>query len=508
MTTTLPRTTPEAQGIPAVVIAEFVARAASTLHSLHSFMLLRHGAVAAEGWWHPYRPEVPHMLYSLSKSFTSTAVGLAVSEGRLDADDAVLKFFPAEAPRRVSRNLRAMKVRHLLSMSTGHDLDTTERMMPRRNPVRAFLALPVEHEPGTHFVYNSGASFMLAAIVQSLTGQTLLEYLTPRLFAPLGIEGAAWESHPSGVNFGGWGLDIKTEDIARFGQLYLQKGRWNGQQVLPASWVETATSPQVPNGNDPNSDWCQGYGYQFWRCRHKAYRGDGAFGQFCIVMPDQDAVLAITSGVPDMQPVLNAVWETILPAMAPQALPPDEPADRALEQTLKGLHLAPPQGAAPSPLAALIAGRTFTCEPNAEALKWLSLEFGPEGGALTCRVLSSRERRDAHTIGIGGGSRRPGAHTIAFGYGRWVEGLDTSRLPEPRHIVASGVWTADDTFTLTVCAYETPVTATLTLCFTENKVTYQSRVNVALGPTVSPPVVGVVGSGRQPGRAQRPRLAS
>jgi CubicO group peptidase (beta-lactamase class C family) len=212
----LPRSAPEAQGIPSSAIQAFV-QAAEGIQDLHSFMLLRHGAVVAEGWWYPYRAERPHMLFSLSKSFTSTAVGLAVAEGLLSVDDPVLKFFPQDAPRKVSPNLAAMQVRHLLSMVTGHDLDTTDRMIRKRNPFKAFLALPVEHVPGTHFVYNSGASYMLAAIVQKLTGQTLVEYLTPRLFEPLGIEGAAWETHPNGVNFGGWGLNIKTEDIARFG---------------------------------------------------------------------------------------------------------------------------------------------------------------------------------------------------------------------------------------------------------------------------------------------------
>ena len=254
----LPRSTPEAQGIPTAAIADFVASAEKTVTSLHSFMLLRHGAVVAEGWWRPYRPETPHMLFSLSKSFTSTAVGLAVAEGRLAVEDPVLSFFPADAPKKVSQNLAEMKVYHLLSMSTGHDQDTTERSLRSRNPFKAFLSLPVEHAPGTHFVYNSGASYILAAIVQKLTGQTLVEYLTPRLFEPLGITGATWESHPNGVNFGGWGLNIKTEDIARFGQLYLQKGLWNNQRILPEAWVEAASSKQVSNENNPDPDWSQG----------------------------------------------------------------------------------------------------------------------------------------------------------------------------------------------------------------------------------------------------------
>jgi CubicO group peptidase (beta-lactamase class C family) len=473
----LPRATPETLGIPSAAIAEFVDKAESTLHSLHSFMLLRHGAVAAEGWWHPYRPKAPHRLFSLSKSFTSTAVGLALAEGRLTLDDPVLKFFPADAPRKVSANLAAMKVRHLLSMATGHDLDTTDRIMHRRNPSRAFLALPVEHAPGAHFVYNSGASFMLSAIMQTLTGQTLLDYLTPRLFAPLGVEGATWESHPNGVNFGGWGLNITTEDIARFGQLYLQNGLWQGQPLVPAAWIQAATARQVANGDDPQSDWNQGYGYQFWRCRHNIYRGDGAFGQFCIVMPDQEAVLVITAGLPDMQAVLNVAWETLLPAMKSEALPANEAAAGALAQSLSALRLTPPAGEVASLTAARVAGQTFHFERNSESLKSLTFDFGPQVGTLTCRQW-------------GGNGWRRGTHTLTFGYGQWVEGLDTTRVPGPARVAASGLWTTEDTFTLTLCAYETPFTATLQVRFVQEEVSYQYKTNVGPESAERPWLVG------------------
>ena len=336
----LPRSAPEAQGIPSAAIAAFVAAVEKKIKYLHSFMLLRHGSVVAAGWWRPWRAEAPHMLFSLSKSFTASAVGLAIAEGRLSIDDPVLAFFPEDAPKKISANLAAMQVRHLLSMSTGHDQDTTDAVLRARNPYRAFLGLEVLHAPGACFVYNSGASFMLAAIVQKLTGQTLVEYLAPRLFEPLGIAGAAWESHANGVNFGGWGLNITTEDIARFGQLYLQKGVWNGQRLLDAAWVEAATAYQVSNAANTSPDWKQGYGYQFWRCRHNCYRGDGAFGQFCVVMPDQDAVLAITAGVPDMQAVLDLAWSKLLPAMG-QAAPPNPAAAGSLERRLESLAIAP-----------------------------------------------------------------------------------------------------------------------------------------------------------------------
>ncbi len=315
--TALPRSTPAAQGIDPTAILAFIEAVDSHIHHLHSLMLLRHGQVVAEGWWHPYAPESPHMLFSLSKSFTSTAVGLAVEEGFLSVDDRVIDFFPDDLPDQVSENLAAMRVRHLLAMYTGHSTDTTEALWQRQDGdwVAAFLAQPVTHTPGTHFLYNSGATYMLSAIVQKLTGQTLVDYLTPRLFAPLGIETPTWESCPRGINVGGWGLNIRTEDIARFGQLYLQKGEWHGQQLLPAAWVDEATMAHSDNSRNENTDWAQGYGYQFWRCRHNAYRGDGAFGQFCVIMPEQDAVLAITAGMSNMQSLLDLVWTHLLPAL-------------------------------------------------------------------------------------------------------------------------------------------------------------------------------------------------
>jgi CubicO group peptidase (beta-lactamase class C family) len=425
-------------------------------------MLLRHGTVIAEGWWHPYRPETPHMLFSLSKSFTSTAVGLAVAEGRLSVNDSVLKFFPEDAPKKISKNLAAMQVRHLLSMVTGHDQDASERTMRgRSNPFKNFLSLEVEHEPGTFFVYNSAATYMLAAIVQKLTGQTLVEYLTPRLFEPLGIEGATWETHPNGVNFGGWGLNIKTEDIARFGQLYLQKGMWQGKQLLPAYWVEAASSKQVSNELNKDPDWKVGYGYQFWRCRHDHYRGDGAFGQYCIVMPELDIVLAITGGMPDMQVPLDAVWDKLLPGIGAASLPADKTANEALAKLLSGLKINPSQEIVASPLETFLSGKTYIFEKNDE--KFQSVIFDFKGNNFTYKQ---------------GGKQ----FTLPFGRGTWREGTAIFGHPSYQRIVTSGAWTKEDTFVLSLCQYETPFTTTFTCRFAEDKVYCDIQPNVSFEP--------------------------
>lgn len=335
----LPRSSPEAQGVASAAVRTFVEAADKSVDTMHSFMLLRHGQVVAEGWWKPESRDKPHVLHSLSKSFTSTAVGMAVAEGKLSIDDPVLKFFPEEAPSSPSDKLKAMRVRDLLTMSTGHE--TGAEFTSEVPWVQSFLEHPVEHKPGTHFYYNTPGTHMCSAIVRKVTGVTVLDYLRPRLFEPLGIENPEWGASPQGNTEGGWGLRICTEDIAKFGQLYLQKGKWNGQQLIPVDWVEQATAKQVSNGSNPTSDWDQGYGFQFWRCRHGAYRGDGAFGQFCIVLPAQDAVVAITADAKDMQGELNVVWEHLLPAFQDRALPPNPEEETKLRQLLTNLSVRP-----------------------------------------------------------------------------------------------------------------------------------------------------------------------
>ncbi len=473
----LPRTTPEAQGIASSAILAFLQDVDVNIHDLHSFMLLRHGAVVAEGWWVPYARQTPHMLFSLSKSFTSTAVGLAVAEGCLSVDEPLLKFFPEEAPAKPSRNLAAMRVRHLLSMSTGHAEDTTSYMHRRQdgNWVKAFLARPVKFGPGTHFLYNSGATYMLSAIVQKLTGMTVLDYLRPRLFEPLGIQNPTWESCPRGINFGGWGLSISTEDIARFGQLYLQKGMWRGKRLLPKAWVEEATSKQVSNGSKEDSDWEQGYGYQFWRCRHGMYRGDGAFGQYCIVMPDQDAVVAITSGVSDMQAVLDLVWKHLLPAMGPIPLPENHPAQEELARTLECLSIPAPQGEPDSPLAEKVSGKEYVFEANPAKFKTVRFDFSQRRGVYTLRA-----------------GRR--VQQVSCGYGTWLKGKSHLDWRGLQPLAASGAWTSEDNYLIKLCFYETPFIQTVACHFTEGQVSVELQQNVSLMPLETLHLVGRISS--------------
>ena len=325
LTKSLPRSTPKAEKVNEKGISNFLQSIKKDGHDLHSIMLLRNGKVVAEHWLGDNAANKPHILNSVSKSFTASAIGLAVAEGRIKVTDKVISFFPDKLPANISDNLRKIEIQHLLTMSTGHEDEPRERSA-EKDWVEAFLAAPVPHEPGTYFVYNSAGTYMLSAIIQKVTGEKLIDYLYPRLFRPLGIVGAKWDESPQGINVGGWGLYVKTEDMAKLGQLFLQKGMWNGKQILPESWVQAASSHQVaslPAGVKPHevkdnpktSDWLQGYGYQMWRCRHNAYRADGAYGQYILVIPDKNAVIAITAHIGDMQAELNLVWKHLLPAL-------------------------------------------------------------------------------------------------------------------------------------------------------------------------------------------------
>jgi CubicO group peptidase (beta-lactamase class C family) len=322
----LPRT--ETPDSVAKAMDGFFEQAAADSMDIHSVMIVRNGSVIFSRWQSEGADTVPHVLHSVSKTFTATAVGLAIADGKLALTDKVVDFFPDKLPANVSDNLKKMSVRDLLTMTCGHDVEPSGRG-EGADWIESFLAWPVEHEPGTFYLYNSLGTYMCSAIVQKVTGEKVVDYLNTRLFKPLHIDKPKWEESPQGINCGGWGLYLKTEDLAKMGQLLLQKGEWNGQQLIPAEWVAEMSKKQVESINPgtrieqaegrgmtkETSDWMQGYGYQMWRCRPGCFRADGARGQYIIVVPDKNAVIAITSDNGDLQGELNLVWERILPVL-------------------------------------------------------------------------------------------------------------------------------------------------------------------------------------------------
>ena len=317
--------TPEEQGVdPAGIRALIDALEADPSQDPHALVIVRQGAVVASVSWAPYGIRRPQLLYSLSKSFTSTAAGFAAAEGLLDLDAPAADYFPEYADA-IAPASRRILVRHLASMATGHEVDMIERVIAAdaQRPVRAFLSMAPEHEPGTIFTYNQPATYTLAAIIQKQTGMPLTDYLRPRLLEPLGIPPIGWQQQPAGVDLGFSGLFSSAEAVAKLGRLYLDGGVWDGRRLLPEWWVREATSKQIDNSR--YSDWGaesrQGYGFQFWMSTH-GYRGDGAFGQFCLVLPEHDTVVALTSLTSDMQLTMRTVWNTLLPALQDAPLEP------------------------------------------------------------------------------------------------------------------------------------------------------------------------------------------
>jgi CubicO group peptidase (beta-lactamase class C family) len=462
-TLTIAQDTPEEQGISSRSIVEFFeALEKAQPDAVHSVMIRRHGLIVSQGWWAPYAPETPHLLWSLSKSFTSTAIGLAQDEGLLSIDDLVISFFPEDIPEELSSNLKAMRISDLLRMNTGQAVEPSFRNMQSDNWVSAFLAHKVDYKPGTHFKYNSMATYMCSAILQEVTGITMVDYLTPRLFEPLGIQKPTWETDPKGVNVGGWGLSVRTEDISKLGQLYLQKGKWEGKQLLSEAWVEAATSNQTSNGSNPESDWDQGYGYQFWQCRYNAYRGDGAFGQYCLVMPEQDAVIAITAGSDNLQGILDVVWEYLLPAMKEGSLPPDDAGLELLHQKQQGLAISYVAGEESSPLAADISGKVYQLEENIRSIKSISFNFEDSPVDITI-------------------STDQGERTIGAAFSNMEKGtMPNSQLVSDK-VAVNGAWESPDTYVVNLIYYETPQSVKHTFTFKEKSLLWDTEHRASFG---------------------------
>ncbi len=462
----LPRSTPEAEGVSSQHLINFLDAVANSNHEFHSLMVLRHGKVVAEGWWNPYRPDLKHTMYSVSKSFAATAIGFAVSEKKISVEDKVISFFPDETPAIIDPNLAALRVKHLLSMSVGQQPDPTGPVVISDNWVRKFLSIPIIHEPGTQFLYNSAATYMLSAIVQKVTGQKTFDYLKSRLFQPLGIEGIDWEVDPHGINVGGWGLRLKTEDMAKFGQLFLQKGAWQGKQILPAAWINEASTmkimqdPGAPQTKKDSSDWLQGYCYQMWRSRNNSYRGDGAFGQYILVLPEKDAVIIITSETDNMQTELNLVWKYLLPAFQDKKLAANSKVSRQLKARLTTLALQIPVKNE-SVTEAKVSGKTFAIISPDRRLESFNLDFKDGRCHLTLNTDSV-------------------IHQIDFGSASWIKGETTKWGPylvagaqanrkglPPFKTEASYQWVDDKTAELTLRYIESPHHETIRIAFEE-----------------------------------------
>jgi CubicO group peptidase (beta-lactamase class C family) len=331
---------PSAQGVDAAGISAFLDVIGSDPRiEPHGLIVQRHGKRIAEGYWAPHAGDRSRLVYSLSKSFTGTALGLLVGDGRLSLDDLVSDHLPELFDDATPDAIRRLRIRHIASMSSGHAAETIldAVVADPDDPVRGFLTLAPDAEPGTIFAYNQPPVLTLARILERVAGERLVDQLRPRVLDPIGAGDLRWRQ-VAGHDMGFSGVFTNLDTIARLGQLHLDDGRWNGRRILPDGWVATASSVQTPNGQWDQIDWQQGYGFQFWMSRH-GYRGDGAFGQFMVILPEHDMVVAMFSCTDEMQVVLDALWEHVLPAVDRSDSSSTHGSDEALAERMANLAL-------------------------------------------------------------------------------------------------------------------------------------------------------------------------
>ena len=290
------RATPESQGISSDLFAALLRELdASKDTEMHHFMALRHGKVICECNFAPYPKGMWHITHSMCKSITGMAIGMLIEEGKLKLDENIYDIF-SDQMNALSKIFRpVITVENLLTMTSGVTFNESG-IVSGNDWLGSFLNASVNGKPGTEFQYNSLNTYVLSAIVTKRTGETLTEYLTPRLFGPLGITKYYWETCPKGITKGGWGLFLCAEDMAKLGQLYLQRGKWNGQQLVSEYWIEISTARHLKTQNDT-----YGYGYQLWmEQRPGSFEYNGMLGQNVIIYPDMDMVLVTNAGNKEM----------------------------------------------------------------------------------------------------------------------------------------------------------------------------------------------------------------
>ena len=396
-TNELPRSTPEEQGVPSkALVALFDSLHALPLTDMHAVVVMRHGKVIGEMYPKPYAPEYRHTMYSCSKTFVGIAVGLAIEDNRLRLDDRVAAIFPELLPDSVSKDLADMTVRHLLTMASGVKPDWNMRSRGKEW-IRTFLSKPVE-APGTKYAYDSMVSYMLAAVVQKVTGKKLTEYLQERVFTPMNVTEWAWEESPEGVNTGGWGVHIQPESLAKFGQLILNEGRWEGKQLVSAEWIREMCKKHRETGREV-------YGYHIWHCggHDGAVRADGALGQYVISVLDKDMVVVMTEAtLGNGRDQRRLIWDVLLPHIQDESLPANKKDYQKLLKKQEGYKLAEVKGKASSAFASNWENKTIELSKNTFGWKSLKLNFGKKEVTMTVTETSGK------------------TYELTFGYQQWM----------------------------------------------------------------------------------------
>lgn len=504
----LPRDRPESTGVDPGKIADFLTLLQKEGIPLDSFMLYRHGRVVAETWWWPYTPGEIHMLHSATKSITGTAVGFALAEQLLRLDDPVVSFFPDLAPT-PHGNLAAMRIEDLLTMRTGHTagISGATARLADASWTEQFFAEPVPLPPGTRFTYSSATSHILSAIVQRVSGHTVRDYLSSRLFQPLGIDQLSWDLDRDGVNTGGNGLSLTTEAFLSFGVAHLHDGRWRGRQVLPPGWVRHATLAHVPRV--PASTWDghrfvdveprlddhahssitadtpgEGFGYHLWLGQQGSYSAQGMFGQYCIVLPKHDAVVAMTGSIGQWRhrDLPSVIDRHLTPALTPKPrLPINNTASDRLSNLLTDATTEHP---IPPPRRTVPPGTRwhYAIDPadNDDGADWIEFEF-------TADDCTFRQHD------------REGTHQVRCGLRRWLTSqtsiggatLHHSYRPPSMKVIATAAWTEKRRLEMTWHFVQTPFLDTVNCRFAGDRITMNRSVNVNSGLLNLPPISGI-----------------
>ena len=430
---------PESQGVSSKGIVKWIDELEKRFGGAHGFVIRRHGKVIAEGSFAPYDTlNEPHMLWSHSKAFTSTAIGFLADEGKIDIDERIVDIFPDKLPAAPSENLKQLRVRDLLTMNVGAKNTDAEKNDLSGDWEKAMLANVIDDPPGTRFRYDSGATYLLSCIVERKSGRKTMDYLKEKLFDPIGIERAWSTTSPSGTACGGWGMNMTTREIARFGQFLLDGGRWNTRPLLSAGWISLASAYQTHSGQilglglDGGRDWARGYGFQFWRSRY-GYRADGAFGQYTLVIPEKDAVVSIHAGPGkgSMQNELETVWDYLMPAMLDEPLPEDPAALAALRAHCASLKVSPLSDAPNAVADERLFNVDFALEQNIRGISALRLTKGADGSWQ----IELTTPAGKNNLGVGRGEWKVGDARFDDSSYEWLVGMCGVR----RTAVSAGV---------------------------------------------------------------------
>lgn len=457
-------TTPEAVGISSESVQKLMDIFNENNLYMHSFLMIRHGQIAAEGYWAPFTKESKHRMYSSTKSFVAGAIGLLYDEGKLDLNDPVHTFFPEFPPQSLHPFIRETTVRDLLTMSSPH---TTTYSFHMDEWVKSFFETAPKRPGGTVFRYDTSATYILDVIVERLTGQPFIEYMKDKMLREVGFSEDAWcVKAPDGYSWGGSGLLCTTLDMARYAYILLKNGNVNGKQLLSEAYVRQATAKQVATSHcrlQPNS---YGYGYQIWRHRDTAFAFNGMGNQIAICYPEEDFIFVCTADNQgngySYKLIYDTVYHEIVKKLSPEVLPENPAAFEKMQETISGLSLLLPEGKADSLMQKEVNGAVYKLEENPMGIEKLSVSFGEEGGVL--RYTNER-----------------GDKEIPFGLGVYKEGKfpethysgDTIGTPKGSgyRIFSAGVWPSENNLVIRVNAMDDYYgNLTITLGFRDDKI--------------------------------------